>query len=154
MGTVTAPRACGNCTACCTVLGVKPLGKQPGHRCAHLSTKGCRIYATRPGPCIYYECSWLTGLGTRHDRPDRLGVILDQAAPANADDLLARAEAGEAEAAAAIAAARKTITAREVRPGAFHTEPVKRWLEWLHREGFTVRLIPFAGRRLPVGRAL
>jgi hypothetical protein len=85
---VAARRHCGDCTACCTcttlaVPGCKPLGGV----CAHLrSTRkgrkpGCSIYTAKPPHCRDYSCYWRMGVLTGHERPDRLGVIFDSAAP-------------------------------------------------------------------------
>jgi hypothetical protein len=126
-------RACGDCTACCTVLAVRELGKEASRRCEHLgSSGGCGVYETRPASCADYRCGWLTGFGAgRSTRPDRLGVILDKPASMKGE-----------------------IVAREVFRGAFDRRRVREILERLHREGNRVRLVPFAGRKLPVGRAL
>lgn len=147
-----ATRSCGACQACCVVLGVKPIEKQPYHRCEHQSAKGCGIYETRPDPCKLYRCGWLEGLGERRDRPDRLGIIIDRIAPAEA--VQARAAAGEAHAVAQVASASKTVRAREVGRGALAEPRAKRLVEALHRAGMLVVLVPFAGRKLPVGRPL
>lgn len=147
-------RTCGDCTACCTVLGVKQIEKQPFHTCAHQGRKGCTIYEERPGTCAAYRCSWLDGMGARRDRPDRLGVIFDQAAPPNVRELEELAAGGNADAAEELRKARGSIRVREVRPRALHDRRVARKLETLARAGFTVRLIPFGGRCLPVGKPL
>lgn len=146
------PRSCGACSACCFVLGVQPLNKPAFQRCAHACEKGCGIYETRPEPCRLYRCGWLEGFGERRDRPDRLGVILDRIAPPA--ELQARAAAGDVDAIAKCEHAKRTIRAREVRPGALGVARVKRFLEGLHRRGHLVALVPFAGRRLPVGKPL
>ncbi|HYE92708.1 MAG TPA: hypothetical protein VEA38_16885 [Terriglobales bacterium] len=146
-------RTCGDCDACCLILGVKSLEKPPHQRCEHQCEKGCGIYESRPDPCRNYRCSWLDGqIGIRRDRPDRLGVIFDAMAPNPV--VQARAEAGETEAIALVEKARRTVRAREVSHGAFGRERVKRWLRELHGLGVTVQLIPFAGRKLPVGRPI
>lgn len=128
-------RDCGACNACCTVLAVRLLEKSAHQRCAHLSsTRGCGIYDRRPMACVDYRCAWLDGnFGGRPHRPDRLGVIVDTV--------------GEG-----------AIVVREVWPGAFHRRAVKIGLVSLHAaaqarpEGkLVVRLVPFAGRRLPLG---
>jgi len=76
-------RACGSCTACCTVMGVHEIGKGTYEACTHLCEVGCGIYADRPGSCRTFECQWLRGVlevdGTLETdlRPDSCGVILD-----------------------------------------------------------------------------
>jgi hypothetical protein len=129
-------RECGSCRACCTVLGVQELGKDPHTRCSSLSdSTGCTIYETRPGTCAAYVCGWLGGSfgdgNARSLRPDRLGVILDR--PAH--------RGGE-------------IVAREVWRGAFDRWQVRRLLTDVHKSGFKTQLVPFAGRKLPVGKPL
>jgi len=74
-------RSCGECRACCTVLGVDAVEKAAGEPCRHLRAKGskpCGIYATRPEECSSYECMWHAGLfGENRDRPDRMGLVID-----------------------------------------------------------------------------
>jgi hypothetical protein len=67
---------CGECTACCDVIGVLELGKPYYARCEHLNC-GCGIYTSRPQQCAQYRCAWHAGmLGDRVDRrPDKTGVI-------------------------------------------------------------------------------
>lgn len=147
-------RSCGDCTACCMVLGVKPIEKPAFQACSHQGKGGCGIYATRPTPCRVYRCAWLDGMGQRKHRPDRLGVIVDQVAPANVAELEARAQAGDAGAVAEVERHRKSLRAREVRPGGLHGKRAKALLEGLTRAGLLVQLVPFGGRRLPVGGVL
>lgn len=166
-----ADRTCGQCTACCTVLGIRELQKPAFQCCPNLAGAGggCGIYGARPNSCRFYRCEWLdadrdrtglgrkspaklAGLGARRDRPDRLGVILDSFAPAQ--EVLDRAQAGDEAARQLVGAALVTVRAREVRPGAFKQPKVKRGLEHLARTGWTVALVPFGGRRLPVARPL
>lgn len=75
-----AKRPCAGCTACCSVLGVAPLDKQPFEPCKHCVETGCGIYETRPKICGEFDCLWQGGTGEEQDRPDRLGVIF---APTN-----------------------------------------------------------------------
>lgn len=74
-----APRSCGSCSLCCTVLRVDELQKLGGVPCSKLGAagEGCSIHATRPGICRRYRCLWLQGRLEAGDRPDRLGAILD-----------------------------------------------------------------------------
>jgi len=74
----TAPaRECGPCSACCTTLEVRALGK-PGHvACPHLGDSGCSVYSERPGECRVYKCLWIQGKLRDDERPDLAGVIVD-----------------------------------------------------------------------------
>lgn len=81
-----AKRQCGNCTACCTVIGVSALHKPAGQTCdhcvVHKTTRkdpGCLIYDNRPKECQDYHCLWVLGMGKPKHRPDRIGAILDAA---------------------------------------------------------------------------
>jgi len=76
-------RECGSCSACCGVLAVAELEKGTYEACTHVCTRGCGIYAERPGSCRSFECQWLRGtlevdggvdLGLR---PDACGVIFE-----------------------------------------------------------------------------
>lgn len=149
---MTSERSCGACTACCFALGVKPLKKPPFQRCEHQCAAGCGIYAERPGPCRAYRCAWIEDLGERRDRPDRLGVIFDRMAPGA--ETLQLADAGDAAAQTRVLQATKTVRARELRPGALGAKHARAVVERLHREGLLVVLVPFMGRRLPVGEPL
>jgi hypothetical protein len=71
-------RRCGDCTVCCTLMGVpdlEPDGKLPGDRCSHACSRGCRIYAARPTSCRQFECLWLQGGLPKPFRPDRVGIV-------------------------------------------------------------------------------
>lgn len=73
-------RFCGDCSACCTVLGVRDLEPpKPDYvACSDcLPDGGCARYATRPPTCKGYVCGWLHGWGEEGDRPDKLGLILE-----------------------------------------------------------------------------
>jgi hypothetical protein len=76
-------RACGPCSACCTVIGVYELGKSAYEACRYLRPSGCGIYGDRPRSCRTFECQWLRGVlevdGTIDTalRPDACGVIFD-----------------------------------------------------------------------------
>ena len=75
---MSAARACGACSLCCTVLRVDELRKLGGTACLHqLESGGCGIYATRPSICRAYQCLWLRGGLGDDDRPDRLGAVID-----------------------------------------------------------------------------
>jgi len=70
-------RECGNCTACCTAIGVHEIGKPFNRACNHIGGLGCRIYGKHPDSCRGYACGWLQGVGhPLIDRPDRLGAVI------------------------------------------------------------------------------
>ncbi len=70
-------RTCGECTACCTNLGVQEIQKPEFEQCRHVCERGCAIYPERPSACMGYECLWLLDaeIVDTDDRPDKLGVI-------------------------------------------------------------------------------
>ena len=129
-GVLTAVRSCGSCRACCSVLGVRELEKPKWEACAHLCKHGCGIYEARPGSCANYVCGWLGGAygANNSTRPDHLGVIVDRPAPMGGQVLV-----------------------REVWRGALAQRRVRELLIEAFRQGFTVVLDPFRGRRLPTG---
>jgi len=109
-----AQRQCGDCTACCTVMGVRSLNKSAGQPCAHLASSGCGIYSTRPEVCGAFTCLWLAdtkGVLDDSHRPDRIGLVLtsDSQHPAGG------------------------IVARELREGAAAVEPNRRLLDYLRQ---------------------
>lgn len=80
--------ACGDCSVCCTVMGVvmdAPEPKKPPRvACAHCKKSGCSIYERRPAPCREFLCLWLASQQMGDDialsaalRPDRSGVVLE-----------------------------------------------------------------------------
>lgn len=57
---VVPGRSCDSCTLCCKVIGVPALAKPRGQDCSHCDIgRGCRIYASRPGACADFYCSYL-----------------------------------------------------------------------------------------------
>lgn len=53
-------RSCANCTLCCKVLAIPELRKPRGQVCEYCAwTKGCTVYAKRPGGCRDFDCSYL-----------------------------------------------------------------------------------------------
>lgn len=71
-------RSCGQCSECCTTLGVPAIGKAPGERCTAVEPKGgCLIYTSRPTECQVFECLWLKGFSKPSSRPDRSGVLVE-----------------------------------------------------------------------------
>ncbi|HEX4146483.1 MAG TPA: hypothetical protein VHY91_23485 [Pirellulales bacterium] len=74
-----APRVCGECTACCTVMGIAALNKPGYSRCVHECGR-CGIYDSRPEACRKWSCGWLLGRveGDERRRPDRLGLMFNR----------------------------------------------------------------------------
>lgn len=70
-------RECGDCTVCCTILGVNEIGKLPQETCEHVCADKCAIYENRPHSCREFECLWLSGAipGDERRRPDNLGLM-------------------------------------------------------------------------------
>ncbi|MBX9730371.1 MAG: YkgJ family cysteine cluster protein [Sphingomonas sp.] len=79
LGPVLADRACGDCTACCTVLTVNTpeFSKPAGTPCANLCADGCGIHDARPGICRTWFCAWRR-VAAMPDaaRPDRSGLLV------------------------------------------------------------------------------
>lgn len=71
-------RKCGDCSVCCTVLGVPELKKEAGEACSNCKPgwKACKIYKDRPESCSSFECMWLEGHFANADKPDKIGVVL------------------------------------------------------------------------------
>ncbi len=76
-------RQCGECTACCTVLGVTELEKPAFTPCQHCDA-GCKIYPQRPKTCQTYSCSWKVGALPEEYHPLKCGVIIDTTNPLGA----------------------------------------------------------------------
>lgn len=75
-------RECGDCRACCTIMGVDEVQKPTYKRCQHVGMFGCTIYATRPESCRDFQCMWLQGAIDADDhvellRPDKLKVMFE-----------------------------------------------------------------------------
>ena len=75
-------KSCGDCTLCCTVLGIKDenFEKPKYEKCPH-ECGSCAIYDTRPTSCRTFECIWLTSQELpkhmpRMFRPDQCHVVL------------------------------------------------------------------------------
>jgi hypothetical protein len=68
-------RKCGECTACCMVMGVADVPTPFYAPCPHQTETGCDIYDKRPGACRDFYCEWLVGGLTGEDRPDNLGLV-------------------------------------------------------------------------------
>ena len=73
-----AGRACGQCTACCTIMGVCELNKANYQPCSH-ECGCCAIYNSRPNTCRTWSCVWLLGRleGDERRRPDQLGLMFN-----------------------------------------------------------------------------
>jgi hypothetical protein len=116
-------RGCGSCTACCTALQVKSLGKGDYEKCKHLrrgSIKGCGIYKDRPKDCSDYECLWLAGIIESHDfRPDKCGFVMNGSA---SEEIGAY------------------IMVHELRPGASRTLPAVELLEMIAKTAVVIEI--------------
>ena len=91
---------CGECTVCCTALGVSEFEKPPRTACIYEKDKSCSVYKDRPQSCRDYECLWLQGAMPAYARPDRFGVLFDAHPEGTA------------------------VVAREIEPGAFERSTV------------------------------
>lgn len=126
-------RQCGDCAACCFVMGVKEIGKPVMSKCQHQAKKGCSIYAERPTPCRVYSCLWREGFGLREHRPDKLGVIFD----------LVRE---------GVFATNKVVMAREVFAGSSKLQKVRVLLDTFSHS-MVVAILPAEGPRRLLGPA-
>ena len=70
-------RACVPCSACCEALEVRAVASPAWTRCEHQREDGCGIYEARPEGCRPYRCLWLDGELADDERPDLVGVIVD-----------------------------------------------------------------------------
>lgn len=77
MMNIADSRACGECTACCELMGVKELGKPYSVKCQHQCAAGCAIYNSRPPSCHHFSCMWkfVPDFGPEL-RPDVCGIML------------------------------------------------------------------------------
>lgn len=78
-GPVLADRACGDCTACCTVLTVNtPEFKKPVDTpCGYLCASGCGIHDVRPRICRTWFCAWRRVASMPDEvRPDLSGLLV------------------------------------------------------------------------------
>jgi hypothetical protein len=147
------PRACGDCRACCSVLGVPELPKAPYDRCAHECDKGCGIYARRPEVCAGYECLWLVETNPRmreeapsaqvfllkeEERPDKSGLLFELSS--------INRTGSDFEKVAGI----PFLTVREVRPGAFKGYWGQKVLKRLSKHALIIRVYQ-DGRRSAIG---
>ena len=75
---MTAERACGSCTLCCKVMGIKEIAKPPGQWCSQCQPgKGCGTYQDRPSECRQFICDWLRtdALGPEW-KPEKSKIVL------------------------------------------------------------------------------
>lgn len=80
-------RQCGECTVCCTAMGVPELKKPAWTKCAHVCATGCAIYPVRPKGCADFFCLWRQGFGEEEWRPDLLGAVLSVRDEVASDEL-------------------------------------------------------------------
>jgi hypothetical protein len=131
---VLAEHPCGECTACCHVMGVNSLHKPFNVDCVHLTAKRCSIYATRPPECSGFECLWRVGgfdlrwFGEADYRPDKLGIVMNLESESGKDYL-------------------DFFEVREGALRAFGRDRSMKLLRWLRREIGPVKAI----RLFPVG---
>ena len=137
-----AGRACGECTACCTIKSVPELGKPMQAACAHLCQSQCAIYASRPASCRDYACLWRQGFveGDERRRPDRIGVILDHEPFPPIPGTV-------------------RLVVWEIEPGAMQTEKVRFVVDKLFKAHKTIKAVAYctagqtAHHNFPVNRA-
>lgn len=79
LGPVLVDRACGDCTACCTVLAINTpdFAKPAETPCVYLTAHGCGIHAMRPRICRTWFCAWRRIASMPDEaRPDRSGLLV------------------------------------------------------------------------------
>lgn len=71
-------QSCGECSLCCTLLGVSSIDKPPNQHCPHCPTGkgGCQIYDRQPKQCEGFECGFLTAPLAVKFRPDNIHFII------------------------------------------------------------------------------
>jgi hypothetical protein len=97
LGPPAAGRECGDCNACCDLLGIDTpeLQKDPGTQCPHCTSAGCAVYEERFPVCRSYFCVWRRIAALPEEaRPDRLGVFMHLAYPRPAPSPLMQAYIG------------------------------------------------------------
>ena len=102
-------RQCGDCTECCTALGVDEINKPRDVACQHLAgdSSGCSIYQTRPASCRAFNCVWLLPAGM----PKRMKPIKTKIVPYATDGIMGRGIVlAESEAGALDSAAGKEVS--------------------------------------------
>ena len=64
---------CNGCTLCCKIPRIPILQKKSNEWCRFCSqNKGCSIYASRPQPCVDFNCLWLISDLSEEWRPDKV----------------------------------------------------------------------------------
>lgn len=132
-----SPRACGECRACCFVMGVKELTKPPYANCAHECDKGCAIYEKRPESCAGYQCLWLveTNLTVRADAGSRQLLLRDEERPDKSGLLFEVSSINRAESAFEKETGVPYLMVREATLGAFESywgqKVLKRLSKWV-----------------------
>jgi hypothetical protein len=114
-------RECGDCTACCTVLGVHELKKAPSTPCCHECATGCSTYESRPESCREFRCVWLDGAFEEHLRPDKLGLVITLAPTHHENHPW-----------------RRWVLSTEVEAGAARRGDTPQFLRWLTKKGEVV----------------
>ena len=69
-------RECGDCSLCCTLLGVKELEKKANERCGNNVHGCCAIYEQRPISCGEFSCLWLQGKLPLEMKPNLCHVVV------------------------------------------------------------------------------
>ena len=68
-------KGCGDCTACCTLFPIEPIGKPMNTHCQYCESE-CSIYGNKPQMCTDFECAYLQADNVPEGlRPDKCGVI-------------------------------------------------------------------------------
>lgn len=81
---------CGECRACCTVLGVKALEKPAYTACINECLAGCAIYQNRPDECRTYKCLYYLQPVDKRKRPDKIGFIVEPSSTKFGETLVVR----------------------------------------------------------------
>jgi hypothetical protein len=77
-GPVLEDRPCGDCVACCVLLGIDApeLVKPEGQVCPNCTGRGCGVYEQRPPVCRGWNCAWKRIASMPSwTRPEQLGVM-------------------------------------------------------------------------------
>ena len=69
-------RECGDCTLCCKLPAIKDF-KEGYSWCKNCDIgKGCKIYETRPQPCIDFDCMWKDERTNEELKPNKVGFVV------------------------------------------------------------------------------
>lgn len=135
------PRACNECTVCCTVMYVPTIEKAPYTQCKNVCERGCAIYETRPSECSGYSCLWLIDKGDilrEEDRPDKSGLLFEMSS-VHRDKSAFEEKTGIA-----------FLIVREGTPGAFESWRGQKVLKRLSKKALIIRAYA-DGRRVAMG---